>query len=189
VTAAPTLLRRTGAAAVLAGALIFAGQAGELAFGSPSDAVVAVYVALAGVGIVALAVAFWGFRRLLAASRAARIAVWIGLAGAALLALFAIQAAIEVARTGDVPDNFVLFGLGFLLLVVAHLVLALPLRRIVGWSSLLSVVAALGAVVALAVEADPIHDIGLFVFEGAWVALGVLLLREQARSPAAPGGG
>jgi hypothetical protein len=182
-----SLQRRTGIAAVLAGVLVFAGQAGELVFGSPSDAVVGVYVALAAGGIVALGVAFWGFRTLLRELRSGRIGSWLGLAGGALLAAFAVQAAIEVARTGDVPDNFLLFGLGFLLLFAAHILLAFALRRLplgVGW--MLSPLAAAGVVLALVTEADPFHDIGLFVFEGAWVALGVLLLRgggSEGRRP------
>lgn len=91
-----SLQRRTGIAAILAGALVFAGQAGELVFGSPSD-VVGVYVALAAGGIVALGVALWGFRTLLR-GRSGRIGSWLGLVGAALLGAFAVQAAIEVAR-------------------------------------------------------------------------------------------
>jgi hypothetical protein len=34
------------------------------------------------------------------------------------------------------------------------------------------------------VTADPIHDIGLFLFEAAWVALGVALLRANRRQAA-----
>jgi hypothetical protein len=45
---------RTGIAAILAGVLIFAGQAGELVLGSGSDAQTAVEVTLFGVGIAAL---------------------------------------------------------------------------------------------------------------------------------------
>jgi hypothetical protein len=175
--------RRTGVAAILAGLLIFAGQGGELALGSPSDAVVAVFVALAAGGILALGVAFWGLRTLLSQTRSGRVAAWLGLLGAVALGAFAVQAAVEVARTGDVPENFLLFGLGFLLLFAAHVLLAFPLRRVpIGLGWLLSPVAAAGVVVALAFDVDPVHDIGLFVFEASWVALGVLLLR--ARAPA-----
>jgi hypothetical protein len=46
--------RRTGVAAILAGALVFAGQGGELVFGSPWDAVDAVFVALWAGGVDAL---------------------------------------------------------------------------------------------------------------------------------------
>jgi hypothetical protein len=173
---------RTGVAAILAGTLIFAGQAGELAFGSPSDAVVAIFVALAAGGIVALATAFWGLRTLLGAWRSGRVAAWLGLLGALLLAGFAVQAAVAVGRTGDVPENFLLFALGFLLLFAAHILLPFPLRRLpLGPAWLLSPLAAAGVLVALALDVDPVHDLGLFVFEGAWVALGVLLLRARSR--------
>jgi hypothetical protein len=35
---------------------------------------------------------------------------------------------------------------------------------------------------ALFLNAVGLHDIGLFVFEGAWVALGVAVLRTRAAS-------
>ena len=41
---------------------------------------------------------------------------------------------------------------------------------------MLPLIGAAGILVAITVT-DGIHDIGLFVFEGAWVALGVALLR------------
>jgi hypothetical protein len=174
-------LARTGTAAILAGALIFAGQAGELVFGSPSDLVDAVFVTLAGAGIGGLAVALWGLRDLVATRGPGRIGVRVALMGAALLGLFAVQAVIELIRTGDVPENFILFGVGFLLLVVGHLLFARHLRPALGRAWLLPLAAAAGAVLALVVEADPLHDIGLFAFEGAWVALGVALLHAERR--------
>jgi hypothetical protein len=152
---------------------------GELVFGSPSDAVLALFVALAAGGIAALAAAFWGLRALLREWRSGRVAAWLGLVGAAALAAFAVQATVEVLRTGEVPGNFLLFALGFLLLFAAHVLLAFPLRRLpIGAGWLLSPVAAAGVMVALALDVDPVHDIGLFVFEASWIALGVLLLRE-----------
>ncbi len=39
-----------------------------------------------------------------------------------------------------------------------------------------------GLVMALFLNALGVHDIGLFVFEAAWVALGVALLRRTAAS-------
>ena len=44
-----------------------------------------------------------------------------------------------------------------------------------------------GILVAITLDIDPIHDIGLFVFEGAWIALGVTLLRAD-RLPDVDGG-
>jgi hypothetical protein len=80
--------------------------------------------------------------------------------------------------TGDIPENFVLFGLGFLLLFVGHLLLAAGLRDALGRAWVLPLVGAAGILVAITLDVDPIHDLGLFVFEGAWVALGVVLLRR-----------
>lgn len=184
-------LRRTGVAAILAGALIFAGQGGELVFGSPSDLVDAVFVALWAGGVVALGFAFAGLRALLRGSRAGQIAAWLGIAGSALLAAFAVQSAIEVARTGDVPETFVLFAPGFLLIFLAHVLVVSPLRRLpLGRGWVLPLIALAGGIVAgAAVDVDPagripsVHDLALFVFEGAWIAFGVVLLRFTSSRP------
>jgi hypothetical protein len=185
-----TSLRRTGIAAVLAGALVFAGQGGELAFGSPSDLVDEVFVALWAGGVVALGLAFAGLRKLLRGSRAGQIAAWLGIAGSALLTAFAVQTAVEVARTGGVPETFALFAFGFLLLFLAHVIVISPLRRLpIGRGWVLLLVALAGGVIAT-IETDPagrvpsVHDIGLFIVEGAWIAFGVvLLLRAGGSTP------
>jgi hypothetical protein len=174
----------TAAAAILAGLLIFAGQAGELVFGSSSDLVTVVYVLLVGGGVAALGVALWGLRTLAGSTRHGRVGVWLALAGVALLGLFIIQVVIEVIRTRDLPQNFILFALGFLLLLVGHLLFARDLRPYLGMAWLIPIIAAAGAVVALTIEADPYHDIGLFIFEAAWVALGVILIRRRPGSAA-----
>ena len=109
---------RTGVAASLAGVLIFAGQAGQLAFGN------------------------------------------------------------ALGPLRDIPENFILFGLGFLLLFVGHVLIATGLRDALGRAWILPLVGAAGILVAITVE-DGVHDIGLFVFEGAWVALGISLLRWE----------
>jgi hypothetical protein len=178
-TSVPGSNVRTALAAILAGVLIFAGQAGELVFGSPSDLVDVVYALLFGGGVVALGVALWGLRDLAGATRRGRVGVWLALAGVVLFGLFLIQVLVEVIRTGNVPEGFALFGLGFLLAVLGHLLFARDLRHRLGRAWVLPLVAAAGAVVALVVEPDPYHDMGLFVFEGAWVALGVALLRLE----------
>jgi hypothetical protein len=187
-------LRRTGIAAILAGALIFAGQGGELAFGSPSDLVDAVFVVLWGGGVVALGLAFGGFHTLLRGSRAGQIGAWFGIAGSAVLAAFAVQTMIEVARTGEVPEEFVLFALGFLLLLLAHITVLSSLRRLQPGSAWVFLLLALaGGVVATVVDIDPtgripsVHDMALFVFEGAWIALGLVLLRRTNGGRAADG--
>jgi hypothetical protein len=45
----------------------------------------------------------------------------------------------------------------------------------------LPLVGAADILVAITLDVDPIRDIHLFVFEGAWVALGVTLLRAEHR--------
>ncbi|HET9874123.1 MAG TPA: hypothetical protein VFP89_16195 [Propionibacteriaceae bacterium] len=175
--------RRTGLAAVLSGLLFFAGQAGELIFGSPSRAVNVLWVLLAGAGLIALAIAVWGLRPLVRTNRRGRAGWWLATAGAALLILFAVQAAISVTRTGQVPENFVLFLLGFLLLAMGQSLFAANLRRPIGWAWIMPLVAVLGLIVALtATDAlGPTHDIGLFLFEAAWVVLGIALMRHGFR--------
>ena len=165
---------RTGAAAILAGVLIFAGQAGELAFG---NAVGPLWVTLGVLGIAALVVAIWGFGGLVT-TKTGRIGWRVCVAGVVLLGLFALQAGITVAVTGDIPGNFILFGLGFLLLFVGHILIATGLRDALGRAWILPLVGAAGILVAITVE-DGVHDISLFVFEGAWVALGIALLRKE----------
>jgi hypothetical protein len=171
---------RTGVAAILAGALYFAGQGGQLVFGD--EVPDAVYVAFGSAGFVALAVALWGLREMIAGTRLGRIGIRMALAGVAFLALFAIQVFVELIRTGDIPDNFVLFGIGFLLILVGQVLFARDLRPSLGRGWVLPIVAVVGLVLALFLDAVGLHDIGLFVFEGAWVGLGVALLRR----PAAP---
>ena len=171
---------RTGVAAILAGALYFAGQGGELIF--DEDVPEGVYVGFGVAGFVALGVALWGLRALLAPSRAGRLGMRIALAGVVFLGLFGLQLVIELIRTGDITDNFVLFGLGFLLILVGQLLFARALRPALGRGWVLPIVAVLGLVMALFLDAVELHDIGLFVFEGAWVALGVAVLRSRPAS-------
>jgi hypothetical protein len=128
--------------------------------------------------VAALGVALWGLRTLAGSTRRGRVGVWLALAGVALLGVFIVQVVIEVLRSGDVLQNFILFALGFLLVLVGHLLFARDLRSYLGKAWLMPIVAAAGAVVALTIEADPYHDIGLLTFEAAWVALGVVLMRR-----------
>jgi hypothetical protein len=46
---------------------------------------------------------------------------------------------------------------------------------------LLPIAGVAGLLVGLSAGVDPIHDLSLLVFEGVWVALGVALLRAEAR--------
>jgi hypothetical protein len=174
-----TAANRAGLAAVVAGGLFFLGQGGELVLGDDSDPVFVVLVALLAVAILAFGVAFWSLRSLLRSSRAGRVGAGIGLAGTAFLVAFAVQLAIAAATTGEVPENFILFAVGFLLFVVAHFVIARPLRHLIGSAWWLSPVAAVTLFAALAVNEIYIwHDLALFAFEACWIGMGVLLLRS-----------
>jgi hypothetical protein len=179
---------RTGIAAIVAGLGYFTGQAGELVFGSPSHTIDVVFVVLGGIGLIALGVALWGLRGLLAQPRRVRIGLRIALAGALLLGLFTVQAVLAVVRTGHVPETFALFGLGLLLVIIGQLLFASGLRPVIGAAWPLPILGALGAIVALTTDAyltagswslPSTHDIGLFVFEAAWVALGTTMLAQR----------
>jgi hypothetical protein len=172
---------RTGLAALLAGVLYFAGHVGELAFDTLFGGE-AVFAALGIAGIVALGVAFWGLREVVSGTRRGRVGIRLALAGFALLVLFAVQVAVEQLRSGDFPDNWVLFALGLLLVTVGQLLFARDLRATVGRAWVVPLVAVAGLIVALT-AGGAIHDLGLVVFEAAWVVLGVALLRA-ARTPA-----
>ena len=134
---------RTGIAAILAGALYFVGQGGQLVTGDDVDGVHVgyVYVGFVIAGFVALAVALWGLRALIAGTRLGRIGIRLALAGGAFLALFSIHVVVELIRTGDIPDNFILFLIGFLLILLGQLLFARDLRPSLGRAWVLPIVA------------------------------------------------
>jgi hypothetical protein len=165
--------RRAGIAAILAGALFFAGQGGEIVFHDPEW----LFVPLGAAGLIAFGVAFWEFRRLMV-TRLGRIGIRIALAGFLFLALFVVQLLVVLIQTGDVTESFHLFGIGFLLALVGQLLFARDLRHTVGRAWVLQLVAVVGLFAALAFELNLLHDGGLFVFEWAWIALGIALLRS-----------
>lgn len=181
-------LRRMGLAGVAGGVLFFLGQGGELVFGDDSRPIFAVLVTFMALAVVGFGVAFLAMRQVLDASRAGRVGATIGVVGDAFLVAFAVQLAVSAVRTGEVPQNFALFAVGFLLVLVAHLVVARPLRVVLGTAWWLSPAAAVALLVALMTNEIYIwHDLGLFVFEGCWVAMGLLALRRvgdtAARTP------
>src|ERR687898_6258 len=73
---------RTGLAAILAGALWFAGQGGELAFDEFGGETV--FVALGVAGIVALGLACWGLRPIVSGTRRGRVGIRLAVAGLAV---------------------------------------------------------------------------------------------------------
>jgi hypothetical protein len=192
--------RRTGAAAVAAGVLLFASVAAELLWTvqRPDGTVTnlagfAVYLTTWTAGAVALVVALLGLGGARSAAgplpRSGRIGRGIALAGAVLLVAFGAVAVVSALVAGAPAEwSFLLFAVGLLLLLVASVPLALGLRRAGGlggwWVTVL--VAGAGALVALGAAEDPWHDLGLFVFFAAWIALGTGLLRTAAdrREPA-----
>jgi hypothetical protein len=173
-------MRRMGLASIVAGAGFFLGQGGELVFGDDSRPVYAVLVACLVVAIVSFGVAFWTMGTLLR-SRTGRIGARLGLAGDVFLVAFGVQLGISVVDTGEVPQNFILFAIGFLLIFAAHLVVARPLGRLLDAPWWLSAVAGLSLLAALVVNEVFIwHDLALFVFEGCWVVAGLIALRRAA---------
>ena len=78
--------------------------------------------------------------------------------------------------------SFLLFALGMLLLSIGQLIWGLTLRRhspVPGVWQLLAL-AGITAFAAIAIPADPWHDIALVVMCATWSAIGVLVLRTTA---------
>jgi hypothetical protein len=193
--------RRTGGAAVAAGALLFASVAAELVrpVQGPDGTVTnlagfALYLTGWTAGSVALVVALLGLGRARSAAgplpRTGRIGRGIALAGAILLVAFGVVGLVTGLLGGTPAEwSFLLFAVGLLLMLVAAVPFALGLRRAGGlggwWIAVL--VAGAGALVALGAAVDPWHDLGLFLFFAAWIALGVrLLLPAPDRQELAP---
>lgn len=181
--------RRTGIAAVSAGALLFGSVAGELVHqvqrpdGTVTEPVLfAVLLSAWTLGVASLMVAIAGIsagtdqrdeRRRVAGRRTS-------LVGAGLLCAFGLAVLVAGLASGQpVEASFLLFALGLLLSAVGHTMLALGLRRTgaLGRWWLAPLVAAGGALAAVLVFSDPWHDLALFTFDATWVALGVHLLR------------
>ena len=184
--------RRTGAAALTAGVLMFASVAIELVWNAqrPDGSVsnwTAMLLFLGGflVGTAALVVAAHGLGRGpgTALSRAGRAGRGLTLAGAALLTAFGLVYLTTALATGaPLEAAFWLFLLGFVLLVLGSVPLALGLRRSSsgGWWAA-PLVAGIGAVVAMTTS-EPWHELGLFTFDAAWAALGLRLLATSRRT-------
>ena len=177
--------RRTGGAAIAAGTLLFASVAAELLWTvqRPDGTVTnlagfALYLITWTAGAVALAATLRGLGRSRPLGRSGRIGRGIALAGAVLLVSFGAVGLVTALVTGAPAEaSFLLFAVGLLLVGIGAVPLALGLRRSgPGGAWIAVLVAAAGAFVALGAAADPWHDLGLFVFFGAWVALGLRLL-------------
>lgn len=184
--------RRTGAAALTAGVLMFVSVATELIWnvqrpdGSVSNLPVFVlFLAGFALGAAALAMALHGLGRGgtgAALTRAGRIGRGLSLTGAGLVTVFAVVHLGTGLATGTpLEASFWAFFLGFLLLIAGAVPLALGLRRspVVGGWWVAVLVAGIAAAVAMFTQA-PLHEIGLFTFDAAWAALGLRLLSARA---------
>jgi len=190
-----SLARRSGLAAVL-GATLTAGAVGaELVHGVEDGSSIEnlplflIYVGTGGLGMALLAAAIVGLRRLHRAEgaevgRAGRVGFRLAIFGALANVAFMVVYFVGAVATGEtVEAAFLLFALGFLALLAGQVLLSVGLRRGgllgPGWAAPLAGVAAI--VLALSTEADPYHDIGLFLFFGSWFALGCALLWRYPR--------
>ena len=188
--------RRTGAAALAAGVLLFVSVATELVWnaqrpdGSVSNWPVMLFF-LVGflLGTAALAVAVHGLGSGSGGSglpRSGRIGRGLSLAGALLLLAFsALYLTTAVATGTPLEASFWLFLLGFVLLLLGSVPLALGLRRSGAVGGLWPAVLVAGAGVLLAMTTlSPWHELGLFTFDAAWAAVGLRLLGLGRRAPA-----
>jgi hypothetical protein len=182
--------RRTGGAAVTGGLLLAASLGAELIHPvqeRDGTIVAPLLWALVGtawsLGAASLFVALLGLRRSAGRSGAGRAGGMLGLIGTGLLVAFGLVALGSGLRAGaPLEASFLAFALGLLLVAVAAPLLGVGLRRMGaagGWWVALPVATA-GALVALL--AEPVHDLGMFVFFGSWVALGLGVLRARRSS-------
>ena len=146
-----------------------------------------VYIAAYGLGALALVVALRGLAFLHRGrgelTRAGHNGLRVATAGAALQTLFAAVYFTTAAATGDAADAaFFLYALGFLLLIGGTLTTGVSMirtgtERRVGALLLVTAAAAIITIVTPA----PAHDVGLFLFDAAWIGVGLVLI-EPVRS-------
>lgn len=193
-----TLARRSGLAAIL-GATLLAGSVGAELVHAVEDGtsivnlpLFLVYVGTGGLGMALLAAAIVGLRRLHRAEgaevgRAGRVGFRLAIFGALANVAFTVVYFAGAVATGEtVEAAFLLFALGFLSLLVGQVLLGIGLRRGGllgrGWAAPLAGVAAIA--LAITTDADPYHDLGLFLFFGSWFALGCAVLSRSSARPA-----
>lgn len=192
--------RKSGVAAMAAGALIFIGAAGDIVV-SAQDAdgtitnrpLFAFYVGAFIAGFALLARALMGLKAMHDSSgetlpRSGRVGTKVSVAGASLIAASGAGTLATGLMSGTPAEGFfALFGLGMLLIIGGHIALSVGLRRagvLRSWWAM-PLIAAVAALVAVGVPLDPWHDLGLVAFELAWVVFGAELVRRASRS--APG--
>ena len=192
---------RTGAAAIAAGALLaLSNLFGEYLLPAERDGDIVrlvpflVIVAAYGVGALALGYALRGLRKLHRhrIRRAGSLGLHVATVGAALQVAFAALYFATAAVTGDAADSaFFLFALGFLLLIVGGLMAGVSMIRmhVLRRTGLLLLLTAASAIVLIVTPA-PAHDVGLFVYDAAWILIGLdQLSRRHPSRPASSGAG
>ena len=196
-TPATNLVARAGWAGVLAGPVLALSVGVELAFDvqRPDGTVTepAVFTALLGLwflGTAGIAGTVVGLRQVHSDAgrqlpRLGRAGVRVTLAGCLLLLAFPVLGGLTAAVSGKPAEIvFLPFGVGFLCLIAGGALLGGVVRR----ASLLRPatrvlwLGAVSALAALAVPADPWHDLALFTFDATWTVLGLLLLRQATRA-------
>lgn len=183
-------VKRTGRAAAAAGVLMVVGVEGEWLFDPQTDdgrvtnlPVLALLLLTATIGFALLLLAVLGLRALNPMTRSARIGAVLTVVGAGLIVLFGATGLVTALATGSpLEASFIAFLLGMLLLSVGPITWGLSLRRHSPapgvWPML--VLSGAAAFAALALEADPWHDVALVTSYGAWTVLGLLLVRHDA---------
>lgn len=186
-------VEQTGRAAAASGILMVVGVQGEWLFDPQADdgtvtnlPVFTLLLFTATIGFLALFLAVVGLRARTQTTKPARTGAFLSVAGAALLAVFGLASLVTTLVAGSPAEaTFIAFVLGMLLLAVGPITWGLSLRRRSSargvWLMLL--VSGVAALAALAMEADPWHDLGLVVMFLAWTALGALLLHSGRLTP------
>lgn len=191
----PMAVTRTGAAAIAAGVLFaLSNLFGEYLLPAERDGDILrlglflVFVAAYGIGALALAYALRGLRLLNRhrIGRAGSLGLRVATVGAALQVGFAALYFATAAATGDAADSaFFLFALGFLLLIIGCLMAGVSMMsmQVLRRTGLLLLLTAAAAIVIIVTPA-PVHDVGLFAYDAAWILIGLDQLRR--RHPPAP---
>ena len=183
-------MKQTGRAAAASGIFMLAGVEGEWLLNPQADdgtvtnmPVFGLLLLLATIGFVLLLLAVRGLRMQTPRTRTTRVASLMSLVGAGLMVTFGLTTLVSAILTGSPLElAFLAFLVGMLLLAVGPITWALALRGhspAPGAGQLLLLSGA-AAFAALAVEADPWHDLSLGTMFLGWTILGVLLLRVTA---------
>lgn len=192
----PTVVS-TGRAAAAAGVLMAAGIQGEWLLNPQRDdgtvtntPAFVLLLTTSTLGFALLTVAVRGLRReSVRRTRPARTGAVLSMVGAGLLTVFGVVAlGSGVIREAPHELSFLPFALGMLLVSIGNIMWGLSLRRhspVPGVSQMLAL-AGTAAFAAIAIPADPWHDVALVVMCATWSTIGVLLLRNARTGDSSP---